>query len=674
MTVSAVFPAQKLAADGVTTVFPFTFKAQSPSDIEVVTVDANGNETVVPGNQVTVTLSATGGNATFGVAPALGLTVFMRTAAALQQAYKINTQQKYDPSENQQALDQLAIILKQIEVDIERCIKIPQNEVLNSLTVTLSSAATRANGILGFDPNGNVTIVPTGGPFAGLTPGRVLFASSTGTITQSSSLYYDILNGRLGVGNAAPTVTLDVTGAAKISSTLTLSSMTQGQILFPGAGGVLSGSNSLNWDNTNNILKATSPFTQQGQHILQWRTAVDSFFPNPGAVPGAALLSLTYPDPAISNAVRKLEFSFYSFGEVIKFTGDGSTAGNAGSVLEFWGADQAGPLYRPVMTLAVGSATHEVHIARNITDTDAIICSFVAGLSGTTGPTGPTIYTETGGSTTLDLGVRRTGVARVGTTFLGAFTDNGMDCGGTTQRWRTGYFGTSIGIGTITPRTPLDVLSTAGPQIRATYTDNTAYAALECDSLGRAKFTNTDNQTFFLYNTSSITALGLTGQFNIQNAGSAFSTVGNTSASIQYFDGADASQAIAGSFTNHNFVIRTNNTLAATFDTSQNLTLVGSVTMADAKNFILNTTTGTKIGTATSQKLGFFNAAPVVQQTRGATFTNNITVGGTTDSPANWTDLTTYATDAAAIRNFCYQMARAMNQHDVALRALGLLS
>jgi len=37
--------------------------------------------------------------------------------------------------------------------------------------------------------------------------------------------------------------------------------------------------------------------------------------------------------------------------------------------------------------------------------------------------------------------------------------------------------------------------------------------------------------------------------------------------------------------------------------------------MADATNIVLNTTTGTKIGTATSQKLGFFNATPADQPT-----------------------------------------------------------
>jgi hypothetical protein len=37
------------------------------------------------------------------------------------------------------------------------------------------------------------------------------------------------------------------------------------------------------------------------------------------------------------------------------------------------------------------------------------------------------------------------------------------------------------------------------------------------------------------------------------------------------------------------------------------------ITMADATNIALNTTTGTKIGTATTQKLAFHNAAPCVQ-------------------------------------------------------------
>lgn len=43
-----------------------------------------------------------------------------------------------------------------------------------------------------------------------------------------------------------------------------------------------------------------------------------------------------------------------------------------------------------------------------------------------------------------------------------------------------------------------------------------------------------------------------------------------------------------------------------------NPTLSG-ITMTDATNIVLDTTTGTKIGTATSQKLSFYNATPIVQ-------------------------------------------------------------
>lgn len=40
-------------------------------------------------------------------------------------------------------------------------------------------------------------------------------------------------------------------------------------------------------------------------------------------------------------------------------------------------------------------------------------------------------------------------------------------------------------------------------------------------------------------------------------------------------------------------------------------------TMNEGANIVLGTTTGTKIGTATTQKLGFFNATPIVQPAAG---------------------------------------------------------
>ena len=52
----------------------------------------------------------------------------------------------------------------------------------------------------------------------------------------------------------------------------------------------------------------------------------------------------------------------------------------------------------------------------------------------------------------------------------------------------------------------------------------------------------------------------------------------------------------------------------------------GDLTIADAENIILGSTTGTKIGTATTQKIGFYNATPVVQPTAVADATDAATV------------------------------------------------
>lgn len=53
--------------------------------------------------------------------------------------------------------------------------------------------------------------------------------------------------------------------------------------------------------------------------------------------------------------------------------------------------------------------------------------------------------------------------------------------------------------------------------------------------------------------------------------------------------------------------------IVSAIDTTGALDITGDLTLTDAKNLILGTGTGTKIGTATTQKIGFFNATPVAQ-------------------------------------------------------------
>ena len=74
-------------------------------------------------------------------------------------------------------------------------------------------------------------------------------------------------------------------------------------------------------------------------------------------------------------------------------------------------------------------------------------------------------------------------------------------------------------------------------------------------------------------------------------------------------------------------------TLPAVTDTLAVLganSFTASQTLADAANIVLGTTTGTKIATATTQKLGFYNATPVVQQATTGTTTGFTAGSGTT--------------------------------------------
>lgn len=71
-------------------------------------------------------------------------------------------------------------------------------------------------------------------------------------------------------------------------------------------------------------------------------------------------------------------------------------------------------------------------------------------------------------------------------------------------------------------------------------------------------------------------------------------------------------------------------TVDTDFTASGDATLSGDTTIADAKNVILNTTTGTKIGTASTQKVAFLGATPAAQRAK----INDPSGGVTVDSQA----------------------------------------
>ena len=77
----------------------------------------------------------------------------------------------------------------------------------------------------------------------------------------------------------------------------------------------------------------------------------------------------------------------------------------------------------------------------------------------------------------------------------------------------------------------------------------------------------------------------------------------------------------------------------------------GDFTISDGRNIILGTTVGTKIGTATSQRLGFWNANPIVQPTTAVASSVYISTAGTTLSDTDTFDGYTIAQVVKALRN-----------------------
>jgi hypothetical protein len=93
-------------------------------------------------------------------------------------------------------------------------------------------------------------------------------------------------------------------------------------------------------------------------------------------------------------------------------------------------------------------------------------------------------------------------------------------------------------------------------------------------------------------------------------------------------------------------------------DIPLNLTAAGTGTVkvnsnleiADAKNIVLATGTGTKIGTATTQKLGFWDKTPVVQPTTGISGATFVADSGGSIHPSSTFDGYTIAQVVAALR------------------------
>lgn len=168
---------------------------------------------------------------------------------------------------------------------------------------------------------------------------------------------------------------------------------------------------------------------------------------------------------------------------------------------------------------------------------------------------------------------------------------------------------------------------------------------------------------------------GVTGTPTTQPASIRAATAAEVAAGVLnncYVSPATAQSAIALDFASPPVLGFGSTTPRPVHATTLSTTAASAVALGEGSNLVLGTTTGTKFGTSTTQKMGWYNATPVVRQTQGA-ITNNVTAGGVTGTIANFTDLTTYATDAPTIQADIYQLALGLQGCIAALRTYGLL-
>ena len=104
------------------------------------------------------------------------------------------------------------------------------------------------------------------------------------------------------------------------------------------------------------------------------------------------------------------------------------------------------------------------------------------------------------------------------------------------------------------------------------------------------------------------------------------------------------------------------------------LELSEDLTLADGVDIVVATTTGTKIGTGATQKLGFYGATPVVRQSHIANITTTASSGSlpTANGTVTIADATTPT--VTELLEYCVELETKVEGILTALRNLGLLA
>jgi len=169
MTVSSTTTKNSYSGDGSTTTFAYAFKIFADADLTVILRSAAGTETVqtlTTNYTVTNAGNASGGNVVFVTAPASGVTVVIRRNMAQTQSTDYTANDPFPAESHEDALDRLTFIAQQQQEELDRSIKLSRTNTMTSTEFTVG-ATDRANKILAFDGNGELSVTQELGTYKG---------------------------------------------------------------------------------------------------------------------------------------------------------------------------------------------------------------------------------------------------------------------------------------------------------------------------------------------------------------------------------------------------------------------------------------------------------------------------------------------------------------------------
>jgi hypothetical protein len=162
MTISSTTVRNSYSGDGSTDTFTYNFKIFQNSDIQVIIRSTDGTETIKTiTTHYTVTGAgvSTGGSVIFtsGNIPTNTQTVVLRRNIPQTQAIDYIANDPFPAESHEEGLDRATMAIQQLQEEVTRSLKLSKTNTMTSTEFTVGATA-RANKILAFDTNGEISV------------------------------------------------------------------------------------------------------------------------------------------------------------------------------------------------------------------------------------------------------------------------------------------------------------------------------------------------------------------------------------------------------------------------------------------------------------------------------------------------------------------------------------